>query len=221
MTTGMWMLAGYIVALLVMFILLIRIGRAVRQDWRGVLIDSRNKISLSRFQLVLWTWILLTAFLVIAIARIIANVPDPLLVIWDEKLWALLGISTTSLVASIGIKDVKQGKEPAPAALAALHNRAGLLMTNPNTTDARFSDMFRGEEPADYNVVDVGKVQMFFFTIIAGLAYVITLFRVMSAATTPAEIGAMPALDAGLIFIIGISHAGYLGDKWVDKQPTT
>lgn len=218
--TGAWMAAGYLVGLLIVGILFMVIGQVVTGNWRGVLIDSRKKISLSQFQIVLWTWMLLTGFVVIALARIIAGVTDPLLIVWDEKLWALLGISTTSTVASIGIKTIKQGKEPRDARLRTITPRLGLLMTRTQLEEARFSDMFRGEEPANYDLVDVSKVQMFFFTVVVALAYLITLFRTMLAATTPAEIVAMPTLDPGLIFIIGISHVGYLGGKWPDKQPT-
>ena len=218
--TGAWMAAGYLIGLLIVGILLMVIGQVVTGNWRGVLIDSRKKISLSQFQIVLWTWMLLTGFVVIALARIIAGVTDPLLIVWDEKLWALLGISTTSTVASIGIKTIKQGKEPRDDRLRTITPRLGLLMTRTQVEEARFSDMFRGEEPANYDLVDVSKVQMFFFTVVVALAYLITLFRTMLAATTPAEIMAMPTLDPGLIFIIGISHVGYLGGKWPDRQPT-
>ena len=218
--TGAWMAAGYLVGLLIVGILLMVIGQVVTGNWRGVLIDSRKKISLSQFQIVLWTWMLLTGFVVIALARIIAGVTDPLLIVWDEKLWALLGISTTSTVASIGIKTIKQGKEPRDDRLRTITPRLGLLMTRTQVEEARFSDMFRGEEPANRDLVDVSKVQMFFFTVVVALAYLITLFRTMLAATTPAGIVAMPTLGAGLIFIIGISHVGYLGGKWPDRQPT-
>ena len=219
--TGAWMAAGYLVGLLIVGILLMVIGQVVTGNWRGVLIDSRKKISLSQFQIVLWTWMLLTAFMVIALARIMdPEVTKPLLIAWDERLWALLGISTTSTVASIGIKTIKQGKEPRDDRLRTITPRLGLLMTRTQLEEARFSDMFRGEEPANYDLVDVSKVQMFFFTVVVALAYLITLFRTMLAATTPAEIMAMPTLDPGLIFIIGISHVGYLGGKWPDRQPT-
>lgn len=221
MMTGAWMAAGYLLGLLIVGILLMLIGQVVTGNWRGVLIDSRKRISLSQFQIVLWTWILLTAFMVIALARIMdPGVTNPLEIAWDERLWALLGISTTSTVGSIAIKTIKQGKEPRDKGLRAIKPRLGLLMTRTQLEEARFSDMFRGEEPVNDELVDVSKVQMFFFTVVVALAYLITLFRIMLAATTPAKIVAMPTLDPGLIFIIGISHVGYLGGKWPDRQPT-
>lgn len=221
MMTGAWMAAGYLLGLLIVGILLMLIGQVVTGNWRGVLIDSRKRISLSQFQIVLWTWILLTAFMVIALARIMdPEVTNPLEIAWDERLWALLGISTTSTMGSIAIKTIKWGKDPRDKGLDAIKPRLGLLMTNTQVEEARFSDMFRGEELANRDLVDVSKVQMFFFTVVVALAYLITLFRTMLAATTPAGIVAMPTLGAGLIFIIGISHVGYLGGKWPDRQPT-
>ena len=53
----------------VMVILLIALGLQVKQHVLGVLIDSRNRISLSRFQTTLWTILVLSAFLAIALPR--------------------------------------------------------------------------------------------------------------------------------------------------------
>ena len=91
-------------------------------------------------------------------------------------------------------------------------------MTNPAPNAASVWDMFRGEEPANYTLVDIGKVQMFLFTLVAVVAYFVTLWQLV-ATTAAAEITAMPSLNEGLVFILGISHAGYLGNKWADKQP--
>jgi hypothetical protein len=39
-------------------------GNPPISDWRGVLIDQRNKISLSRFQLVLWSLLVIATIIV-------------------------------------------------------------------------------------------------------------------------------------------------------------
>jgi len=86
----------------------------------GIFINERNLMSLSRFQLVLWTLIVLSAFLTIALARISASVADPtaiadpLAIALPEQLWTLLGISTASLVGSPLILSTKVQKEPTP-----------------------------------------------------------------------------------------------------------
>jgi hypothetical protein len=218
------MLMGFVVALATILLLLIVLGAVIARRAYGVLIDSRKKVSLSQFQVVLWTWILLSGFITIALARVFAGEANPLGIAWDQRLWGLLGISVASTVGAGAIKSMKKGKEPVPAAagaqqnFAAVANRQGLLVTNATVNDASFWDMFRGEEPANYTLVDIGKVQMFLFTIVAALAYFVTLWQTI-ATQAPGEIEAMPSLSEGLVFILGISHAGYLGNKWTDKQP--
>jgi len=211
-----WYFIGALVAVL---IFLVVVGAVVTGRATGVLIDSRNKVSLSQFQLVLWTWILLSGFITIALARVFSGTDDPLGIVWDERLWGLLGVSIGSATASVAVKNVKKGKEPAAATFAAMGNREGLLVTNPAPRAASLWDMFRGEEPANYNLLDIGKIQMFLFTIVAALAYGVALSRLI-ANTGPEDVTAMPTLSEGLVFILGISHAGYLGSKWADKQPS-
>jgi hypothetical protein len=191
------------------------VGAVIAKRGYGVLIDSRNKVSLSQFQIVLWTWILLSRFITIALARVFAGIDDPLGITWDQPLWALLGISIGSAVGSGAIinKTIKKGKEPAPAAhgnqknFTAVANRQGLLVTNAAPNAASVWDMFRGEEPANYTLVDVGKVQMFLFTLVAAVAYFVALWETIATAAAR-EITAMPTLSEGLVFILGISHAG-------------
>lgn len=219
-----------IMAFVVIFLFVIVVGAGVTKRTLGVLIDTRNKISLSQFQMVLWTWILLSGFAGIVAVRLVAGVEDPLGVTWDERLWGLLGISVGSAVASGAVSNVKKGKEPAPAALAAAVarlpvnvqqqgiRREGLLVTNATPKDASFWDMFRGEEPANYSLLDIGKVQMFVFTMVAALAYAVALFQLVGSSSAE-DLRAMPRLSEGLVFILGISHVGYLGNKWTDKQP--
>ncbi len=44
----------------------------------GILIDAQNRMSLSRLQIVLWSWLLISAFFSIALARKTLNIEmDP------------------------------------------------------------------------------------------------------------------------------------------------
>lgn len=54
---------------LVIIVLLIALGLGANQTWFGVLIDSRNRVSLSRLQLALWTIIVISAYLAMALPR--------------------------------------------------------------------------------------------------------------------------------------------------------
>ena len=102
------------------------------------------------------------------------------------------------------------------------NNSQGVLYANANIKDAAFSDMFEGDEVGNTAYINVAKVQMFFFTVIAALAYGTVLFNwILSKkyiTDTPAQ---FPVISGGLLAILGISHAGFLVDKSTTHTPTT
>ena len=108
----------FVMGFMICFIAFIGLSRTGRLS--GIFINERNLMSLSRFQLVIWTIIVLSAFLTIALVRVSASVADPdgitdpLAIALPEQLWTLLGISTVSLVGSPLILSTKLPKEPTP-----------------------------------------------------------------------------------------------------------
>jgi hypothetical protein len=66
-------------------------------------------------------------------------------------------------------------------------------------------------------IVDISKVQLFFFTIISALSYVVTLFNILRSTDIPTE---LPILNDGLIALLTISHGAYLTHKMVDHTST-
>jgi hypothetical protein len=89
----------------------------------------------------------------------------------------------------------------------------GALVKKTSWTDARLSDIFMGEEVANFMYVDIAKVQNFLFSLFAVVAYAAALAMAMSAAESAAKFFAFPNIPEGLIAVIGISHGGYLTDK--------
>jgi hypothetical protein len=75
------------------------------------------------------------------------------------------------------------------------------------------SDMFMSEEAGSEYVLDIGKVQNFFFTMVAVLVYGLVLGAAIAGAKSIADLYQFPDLGEGLVAIIGISHAGYLVTK--------
>jgi hypothetical protein len=59
----------WILIAVLMFFFMGVLGRQIRGRMVGVFIDERNKISLSRFQLTIWTILIMSAFLTIGLAR--------------------------------------------------------------------------------------------------------------------------------------------------------
>lgn len=201
------------------------VSAAVSGRFLAVLESTRNTMSLSQFQLVLWTILLLSAFVTIGAARVFANVSDPLGIAMDERLWALLGISTAAVVGTPLIYRTKEGKPattPLPARLADARLRSGdpeasaegLLFVKKEGR-ARVEDLFTGDEVGDAGRVDLGKVQLFFFTAIAALTYAVALYARFK--TNDAASLGFPELSNGLIAILGISHATHLAAKIPDR----
>jgi hypothetical protein len=120
-----WMAVAILMLLTICFT-----GLSLGKGCAGALIDPKtNMMSLSRLQIMLWTWVILSAFITLALARIsnshinpdaygsLLQVPgmevqhnEPLLIHIPQLLWALMGISITSAVASPLLKTAKAQK---------------------------------------------------------------------------------------------------------------
>jgi len=262
-----------VMALLWAFFLLL--GLIISKRPLGILVNEQNVMSLSRFQTVLWTIIVISAFLVIGIARIKNGVladeegsqlADPLNITIGNQLLALLGISAAALVGSPLVAATKKAKtadpnaiqatademirtgnvpdsaKSAPSAAAApagaesfatapaapaapdrtqlaaeiRSNASGTLYKNPSVSDASFTDIFEGNEIGNAAHVDLGKVQMFFFTVIVAIAYVAALWDVFSQGAIYDANFAFPVLSDGMVALLGISNASYLTAKGVN-----
>ncbi len=196
----------------------------------GVLVSSRNLMSMARFQSALWTVVILAGFGTLAFMRVKGgDAATALDVGIDWRLWALIGISTTSLVGSPLLLSTKASQEPTQQVTQKTarltgeepstveQNREGTLYANGSAQDARFEDMFQGDEVGNTGHLDLPKVQMFFFTLIAAVVYWASLVRLIAAGQPGTS--ALPTLSEGFIAILGISHAGYLANKMVDHTP--
>jgi hypothetical protein len=178
-------------------------------------------------QLALWTGLILSAFLEAALSNIrIAQAESPLTIAMPAEIWAVLGIATTSLVGSPLILATKRDRVPDPVdaqnTLSQLANAGkpataeGQVIKKQRPADASWSDMLTGDETASGTHLDLGKVQMFFFTLVLVVAYAVALGSLFLY--TSGKIDAFPELDAGIIALLGISHAGYLANKAVPRS---
>jgi hypothetical protein len=70
--------------------------------------------------------------------------------------------------------------------------------------------MFGGDEVGNAAYVDLSKVQMFFFTMVAALIYVVLLYQTLET-TAAANLTSFPALGGGLLGVLGLSHGARLG----------
>jgi hypothetical protein len=213
------------------------LGLATTGDLFGTLINEQKLMSLSRFQMLIWTLLIVSAYLTIAMQRVKSgDVVDPLIIGVDWQVWALLGISTTSLVGTPLLNNNKKAKEPSQAAGTTSatakaaetldepqaeieRNRTGVLYGNPDIKDARLSDMFEGEELANASFIDMGKLQMFFFTMIIASVYAVQLYQLIANNVLTDDVS-LPSINQGLLALLGVSNAGYLGTKSITQTPT-
>jgi hypothetical protein len=106
------------IGILMMIIMLALAGREITGRWPGVLIDSRNKFSLSRLQITLWTIMVLSAYLAVAMPRVAAmigskptlNQEQALDIRFPEQLILAMGISAVSFAGANMIKSNKESK---------------------------------------------------------------------------------------------------------------
>jgi hypothetical protein len=106
------------VAMILSLFLLATVGCLVNQRFAGALIDEYNCMSLSRFQMILWTLIILSAIAVVLLARIqpAMSLEFPFGVDIDWRLLALMGISVTSAAGAVLGNKVKTERKPSPTA---------------------------------------------------------------------------------------------------------
>lgn len=90
-----------------------------------------------------------------------------------------------------------------------LQSSSGVLLVNADASQASFGDLFNGAEVGNGAFLDVGKVQMFFFTVIAVLVYAVAVGYAF-AARDHIPFTTFPDFGDEIATIIAISHAGYL-----------
>jgi hypothetical protein len=197
-------LVAWIVAAIVLILLAWWIGGQATGNALGILIDARGRYSLTHFQVVLWTIVILSS----AIGVLVKHRFSPDNFGLTPQLLGLMGISAGSAILTTGVKAAKD----APGATARVA-RAGMTMAlaggRQRTISAMVSQIWLQEEGefAD-QVVDITKFQNFIFTLVV-LGFYITL---------AVHADGLPVLPDNVVALIGISHAGYVGGKIPDKQ---
>src|SRR5437879_486206 len=93
------------------------VGHGVTGVWKGAFVDERNRMSLSRLQMLLWTVVIVSAFSSIAVARLTqqpvrqSDVVGALDIGVPQTIWLLVGISTASFLGSPLIKNAQKNAE--------------------------------------------------------------------------------------------------------------
>jgi Kef-type K+ transport system membrane component KefB len=231
LTNWYWLMLLFVAVLAVL-------GKVICGTWKGVLVDERNVLSLSRVQMVAWSILVLTASLAMVLQNVsqdsasclikadVSCIPDI-----PGDLWLLMGFSTATLVTSPVLLSNSAAAEPdekksqqISAALAqqgyqqSEQDLSGPLYRNPSPAEARWSDLITGEQNSNCLHLDLPRVQMCFFTLVALLIYGVMLHEQLLQGDIAKG---LPDLNQGLLAIIAISHGGYLVSKASQNSATT
>ena len=173
----------------------------------GILVDRRGRFSLTHFQLVAWTIVVLSLISGVFWGRLVDGVDDPLSFSIPDEVLGLLGISLGSSLATGVVKSAKD--EAAGARIAASNSK----------DRPRFAQIFLQEEGAFADkVIDIAKFQNFVITLVLVVAYVALAIQTINDATSAAAVTALPGFSATFLTLLGISHATYVGGKLPTQQ---
>jgi len=178
----------------------------------GILIDERGRFSLNRLQLVMWTLLIFSTLLGLAFSTAdlkLGQIPPEYL--------PLVGISAATGVLAGAVKaskDVRgavvqrQGKFAVDAAGTRLPLQQALAKARDEDVGPHFAQVFLEEEGQGADrVVNVTKFQNFILTLALGIWFLVGVIRQAK----------FPELDPNVIWLLGISHATYVGGKVPDK----
>jgi hypothetical protein len=237
------------------FFWLLHLSWKLTGDAAGVFLSSRNKYSFSRFQMVGWTYIVLSSLAAAAICNVWGvgttdghYISSALDIYIDTNLLVAMGISYASGIAAPGVLALKaQGQDAGDDEVQAAQGRSandgsimanGSVMVRSSSARARLSDIFSGDDIADAGTIDLSKVQQFIVTLIIWLAIlgmIIDSFLnynfddwctvdakiVCVNETSNGLIQSLPPLGDRILWLLGLSHAGYIAYKAVPKTSPT
>ena len=224
--------------------LIIALGLGTKGRVAGVWIDTRNRVSLARAQVTLWTVVALSGYLILSMfnvgfAEFLAS-PQHLadynaFPAIPGSIIAALGIATGSTMLSpliLGTKDVNnsglvfQEQDLKRRGVPFFGNATSGLDKNDTAKFASLADIFMGEEEANADTVDISRLQNVTITIALVLSFFYFLLEEMSNIKIPAILSAnnaifdtLPPLGTTFASLLAVSHATYLVAKAYDKNP--
>jgi hypothetical protein len=183
----------------------------------GIFIDERNRVSLARFQWVLWFLVLFSSYFVGSAWDISHEAGD--LPSMEPDLFGLIGISSGSAVISNMLVNTKKDEAPAEPPKATDPPLVGRVDVNTTAAEASWADLYLGEEAGNRSSIDASRLQK----LIATLLLVIVYSRMVWQAFSPDSVDGggsftMPIVGAGFLTLMGASHAAYLAYKATPKN---
>jgi hypothetical protein len=185
-------------------------GWGVHHDVLGVLLDSRGRYSLNRLQTLWWTTIILSLASGVAAARFAVRGSNPLEFHIPDAVLGLMFTVTGTTVAATAVKSWKDR-----------HRRDSVAAANPGF-EFLSQVLLQEEGAAADTTIDVSKFQSLVVNLLLGAGYVLTavhdlMGRGSPAIKGPADITALPDLNATFVTLLALSAGGYVGNKLVPR----
>jgi hypothetical protein len=213
---------GFIVLAWVVYMYLFPIHKSdssgQKRDWTMSRIweGFDGRASFSKFQFWLWTWVIILCLVSVWVARMIVTqgVVSPIDDI-PEALLGLLGLSGVTSIWAKGITTqyVNQGLNKKPMKKPKERLEDGRVHEdNPFNRTARLQELL-GEDSGE---PELAKMQMFLFTLVAVVFFVITVADRINGGDEQALV--LPDLDRMWLVLMGVSASGYIGKKYVTRE---
>lgn len=228
---------GTWIGILVILILVMAVvGHGIIHRYSGVLIDERHKMSLSRFHVLLWTLVIISAILAMVFLNIMRGDSNPAEIFIPDQIWWLLGISAGTAVAQPFVNTYTTESHPADKdevnrqmgqmqkmtgetkeAITSKVYFTGQLQRNSDPSLATISNMFHGDESGNFLSVDVSKVQSFLFTFLIILGYGAAIGSQVISTTA---LHSLPSIGTNVATLMGVSQGSYLVYKAAPHSTT-
>lgn len=189
----------------------IKLGKTSHFNWILRSFDDGH-YSLTSFQFISWTGVLLLSIVWIYAVRIQGNVLG-FISSFPASTLALMGISTGSAIGATAIEVKRSMKPPKDETVK------GLEQDVKENKDKFWYMLYVGEKP------DLTRVQLFAWTIVSLIIYLGILFSQMfgpyvwGAAPIPLESLTIPSVDPSLLTLMGLSQTAFIAGKIANTVP--
>nr|MBC7244468.1 hypothetical protein [Chloroflexota bacterium] len=193
-----------------------------KKDPFFILIDERNRYSLSQFQIVLWTILVLSLLFGVFFARKFApsSVANPLAIEIPDELLIVMGISVGTTTIASAIKANKDATRAAKIRTRQARSNEPVFHAATTKITRSFWDLIMTEEgnPGAVERIDPTKFQNLWLTLIVVVAYAGVAITVFVPSEVYAATCKLPGFSSQLTTLLGISHAGYLAGKLPNRD---
>jgi hypothetical protein len=218
-----WLWGAYPATALLMLAAIACVGVTLNHRVAGLIIDNRNRMSLSKLQMLVWTVVVVSALTVSAAYNVRNGLPaggNPLQIAIAPELLFAMGIAATSFVATPTVLALKAQEQPtqsdvddakAAVKIGVLQN-IGKVHGRSDPMAAEWADLFRGDEVGTADTPDLSKIQQFAITLLLVGIYSAQLIQQFLDfdPNGPKAIASLPMIGSQFIVLMGISHGSYL-----------